>query len=86
MRGRSVPALLACLLFWGCSEVPVPAEGDALTPCGEPRPEICTREYRPVCARRRDGSEHTYATSCTACADENVVGHRAGACPGEDGG
>jgi hypothetical protein len=48
--------------------------------CEAPRPEICTREYRPVCARLQDGSWKTYATGCTACADETVAGWIEGAC------
>jgi len=48
--------------------------------CEAPRPEICTREYRPVCARLQDGGWKTYATGCTACADEAVVGWNEGAC------
>ena len=25
-------------------------------PCADPRPQMCTRDYRPACGRRRDGS------------------------------
>ena len=50
------------------------------TLCPEPRPQICTREYRPVCAQMRDGSFRTYPTGCTSCADPDVVGYRGGAC------
>lgn len=48
--------------------------------CEEPRPQVCTREYRPVCASMIDGSNRTYATGCTSCADESVVSYRSGSC------
>ena len=40
--------------------------------CEEPRPQVCTREYRPVCATFQDGSSKTYATGCTSCSDSLV--------------
>ena len=55
-------------------------ETDTMVICSEPRPQICTREYRPVCAQMKDGSFKTYATGCTSCSDSNVVGYRDGAC------
>ncbi|MCG6939424.1 MAG: hypothetical protein LJE83_14790 [Gammaproteobacteria bacterium] len=48
--------------------------------CEEPRPQICTREYNPVCAKLQDGSVKTYATACTSCADSKVKGYTTGAC------
>lgn len=51
--------------------------------CAEPRPEICTREYMPVCAQLKTdrGLElKTYATGCTACADPKVIAYQDEAC------
>jgi hypothetical protein len=48
--------------------------------CEEPRPQICTREYDPVCAMLQDGSVKTYATGCTSCSDAKVEGYKKGAC------
>lgn len=48
--------------------------------CEEPRPEICTREYDPVCAVLKDGSTRTGSTGCTSCSDSQVVGYTKGAC------
>ena len=59
--------------------------------CTNPRPQICTREYRPVCATKDTGvrcittpcqstEEITYATGCTACADPKVSHYRLGKC------
>lgn len=51
-----------------------------LTPCEDPRPQICTANYDPVCGQLGDGSHKTYANGCSACGDAAVSGHRPGAC------
>lgn len=56
------------------------ANGDSFTRCTEPRPQICTRDYRPVCAQLQNGTSKTYATGCTACADSDVAGYVGGIC------
>jgi len=48
--------------------------------CPEPRPQICTQDYRPVCARLADGSLKTYSNGCTACTDSTVESYREGQC------
>ena len=49
--------------------------------CADPRPQMCTRDYRPACGTRRDGTRRTYGNACTACSDAEVVSQAAGACP-----
>ncbi len=56
------------------------AEGEFFTICPEPRPQICTMDYRPVCAQLGDGTFKTYSNGCTACTDPIVTGYREGAC------
>jgi hypothetical protein len=58
-------------------------EAETLRLCPEPRPQICTREYRPVCAQMQDGTFKTYSTGCTSCSDPKVIGYRDGACAEE---
>lgn len=64
------------------------------TQCSDPRPEICTQEYNPVCAIKKvdaqcvttpcEPTEHkTYSTGCTACADSSVTMYKPGACETE---
>lgn len=48
--------------------------------CTEPRPQICTMEYQPVCALREDGQRETMSSPCNACADVAVVRYTPGAC------
>jgi hypothetical protein len=50
-------------------------------PCADPRPQMCTMDYRPACGSRKDGSRKTYGNACAACADADVTTQAAGACP-----
>ena len=71
-------AVLAGLLA-GCQQTAAPRPD--LTLCEEPRPEVCTREYLPVCGYLPAADAwNTYGNDCTACADEGVEGWKAGAC------
>jgi len=51
-----------------------------ITICPEQRPEICTQDYKPVCAKQKDGTHKTYSNGCTACSDQNVIDYRNGSC------
>lgn len=99
-RGLEAVGLLATLItcVGACSpEVAAGPSGDSAASyiaCQDPRPEVCTREYRPVCAQRDtgvrcvttpcDSSEWvSRSNACTACSDPKVLGYRPGACPEE---
>ena len=56
------------------------AGAQAMVTCPEPRPQVCTQEYRPVCATLQDGGFKTYSNGCTACTDPAVTAYREGAC------
>ena len=71
-----------------------PVNQESVTVCKEPRSPMCTREYNPVCATKDTGVRcvttpcpstelKTYATGCTACADEKVISYTAGKCAEE---
>ena len=49
--------------------------------CADPRPQVCTMEYDPVCAVLIKGGTKQYSSPCNACADDNVVSYSAGSCP-----
>jgi len=49
--------------------------------CTEPRPEICTMQYDPVCGIHTDNTTKTYASDCTACSNKDVTGYTKGECP-----
>ena len=59
---------------------PVQAPSSEPTICAEPRPQMCTRQYRPVCAELQGGGSATRGNACSACADENVVSYVTQAC------
>ena len=69
----------------------LPATG--LVTCSDPRPEICTQQYQPVCAQVDTGircikapcpsaESRTFPNGCVACTDPKVLGYVHGACPG----
>jgi len=64
-----------------CAQQPAqPPPAPGMATCTEPRPQVCTRDYRPVCGTKRDGTRQTYGNACSACADANVVSHIPGPC------
>lgn len=71
--------LSASLLSVSCVSNEAKME-QGMTLCPEVRPQVCTQDYKPVCARFRDGSRRTYANACSACADVGVVGYSPGEC------
>lgn len=105
MRTQAVGSALALLALVvaspsACrSEGPPPAAaaGD-YTACTEPRPEMCTQDYRPVCGLRDTGvrcvttpcdaawEEKTYSNACAACSHADVHGWRPGVCSDERAG
>lgn len=52
-----------------------------LQPCTDPRPDMCTMDYNPVCGQDSDGVNKTYSNACGACSDRSVVGYFQGECP-----
>ncbi|MGH1372616.1 MAG: hypothetical protein ACRBBW_11300 [Cellvibrionaceae bacterium] len=50
--------------------------------CEEPRPQMCTYQYDPVCARHADGHYSTKSNACSACSDSSVIETYAGECLG----
>ena len=55
-------------------------DGQKTITCKEPRPQVCTQDYRPVCAALPDGDFKTYSNGCSACSDPAVTGYSEGAC------
>ncbi|HEY8376241.1 MAG TPA: hypothetical protein VIK91_07120 [Nannocystis sp.] len=62
------------------AESGAPDSTEVFVECTGERPTMCTREYRPVCGKLQSGEWRTYGNKCTACADPDVLGFRAGAC------
>ena len=60
--------------------------------CPEQRPEMCPQHYAPVCGYalnpedadpEADSPTKTHSNSCSACANNKVVGYQPGVCPEE---
>lgn len=86
---RSAIVASALLLLSACNRQV--AEPAGAVHCETPRPQMCTREYRPVCGARDTGVRcvtepcpsvemKTYGNACDACSDEQVVYYIEGAC------
>ncbi len=90
IAGVMMISLTACQENKTDTQKPLPQD---YVQCKDPRPQACTREYNPVCAKKDNGvrcvttpcpstDDVTYATACTACADKDVDGYTpGGACP-----
>ena len=76
---RRTLALAAMSMLVACSASP--PGPDPVTQCIEPRPQVCTMEYNPVCATLLAGGIKQYASPCNACADDAVFSYLADVCP-----
>ncbi|MDH3401689.1 MAG: SgcJ/EcaC family oxidoreductase, partial [Chromatiales bacterium] len=87
--------LFACLFAAGCSATALDkaTEAELDVVCQDPRPQMCTMDYRPVCGLRDTGIRcvttpcpstewKTYSNGCTACSDAQVFGYVIGECSG----
>ena len=89
-RFRAPIALLVAALLMACAgpsgQGPSgqPAAIEGLRLCEEPRPQVCTLEYAPVCAVLDGGERKEFASGCSACGDKTVTGHVEGPCPGSE--
>ncbi len=82
-----VVSAASLLLVLGCQQsATVPSDADdgglAITECVEPRPEMCTMDYTPVCGQFGDGTTKVYSNACSACSDPTVVAYGPGLCGG----
>ena len=50
------------------------------TPCKDPRPQICTMNYQPVCGLLNDNQQKTFSNGCAACSDSKVKSYAENAC------
>ena len=57
----------------GCAHTPANLPDNA-RPCPEPRPQMCTMEYRPVIGLDENGETlGEYSNVCSGCAKEGVA-------------
>lgn len=98
LKNNMILVLMIVLLTMGCThsvsgedKVKSGDDGQDFTQCTEPRPELCTMIYAPVCGLRdreakcdtepcASDKRKTYSSSCMACADSKVSGYLPGEC------
>jgi len=91
----STMVILMLAFLSACTHMDPVIQDPNYVECTEPRPQVCTREYRPVCARRDTGVRcfttpcpatelKTYGNACSACGDPKVYGYVPGACEKEE--
>jgi hypothetical protein len=69
------------LLLSACNATAVPHTSSAESNlCVDPRPQVCTMQYNPVCAVLGNGTSKQYSSPCNACADDAVKSYLPGAC------
>ena len=66
-------------------ELPESEAPDVSTLCKDPRPQMCTMIYQPVCGVDNAGQFKTYSSNCSACSHVEVKGFNEGACEDESG-
>lgn len=76
---------LSLTLLAACSAVAPreqPGDDELRTTCAEPRPQVCTLEYAPVCAfLGEQGVRREFASGCSACSDPAVRSYIPEPCP-----
>jgi hypothetical protein len=89
--------VLSCAAIAGCAKGQMQTEtAEAQIACTNPRPEMCTKEYMPVCASEDSGIRcvttpcpsvelKTYGNACDACSNPKVTGYRPGSCAASKG-
>jgi len=83
---KTIKVIFVLILFFiavgsACTSADHSADNSvAATPCHDPRPQICTNDYTPVCALLKNGVLKTYGNGCTACSDSAVDSFKPGEC------
>jgi hypothetical protein len=83
VRGFLVLVIMTVLAACGGLDRPQSVAVELDQTCPQPRPQICTLEYAPVCAFLDGKRRREFSNGCGACSDAAVVGYISGPCPGE---
>lgn len=70
--------VIMCCSMLACTTTP--EKGQVANLCKDPRPQICTMIYMPVCGLDDNNDFNTYASGCNACSRSEVLGYNEGAC------
>jgi hypothetical protein len=71
MRCKLISSLiLSGGVLTGCMQAEVIPESAIV--CKEPRPQMCTMDYRPACGYQSSTESKTYSNACSACSQAGV--------------
>lgn len=71
MRCKLISTLvLSGGILTGCMQAEVIPETAII--CEEPRPQMCTMDYRPACGFQSSTEANTYSNTCSACSHTDV--------------
>lgn len=74
----SIVSMATCLFLSACHSTSTNIKFQ--TQCKNPRPEMCTMDYKPVCGVLSDDATKTFSNACSACSDKAVLGYNNGEC------
>lgn len=72
--------IAACFLSVAACAHDSHEEEKQITLCKDPRPQMCTMNYTPVCGLIEKKEVKTYGNACGACGDVNVSAYLAEEC------
>jgi Kazal-type serine protease inhibitor domain len=75
-----IVGISATLSSAGCADDTPKLTVPTLAFCSEPRPQMCTELYQPVCGVTKAGQQQTYGNACTACTHPEVIRYTPGEC------
>lgn len=70
---RVIGVVLMVCAISACNSVP--EKSNVEVECNDPRPQVCTMIYQPVCGLDNAGEVKTYSSGCNACSNAEVVGY-----------
>jgi len=79
---KSCPVFLLSLmmLVTACASADKKEPGIKEIICQDPRPQMCTMHYMPVCALLQEKQYKTYSNACSACSDPDVISYIKASC------
>ena len=78
---QKLAILVAVAVLGACAaQEPGPDSTENIQACEDPRPQICTLEYAPVCGILGNQERKEFSNGCSACGNADVTGWVAGPC------
>lgn len=72
-------SILLLITITACTVKPDPKNNNIVS-CKDPRPQMCTMDYNPVCGFISPNQIKTFSNGCGACSDSKVLSHTNNVC------